>query len=292
MYSATVPWPDEWSTPKRIGLSIMFSFLGLMGAASLYFGVAGLVAGDYSDVPLLFVGGLTCLLIAAHGVVRRILVRRGATGAIRTATVPETGEAVVVFPYSAGQFWLLIGQTAVILCGIAVPIASASVVAASDTKDMGSMIIVFVSLAAVGYLAVLMLQFCSKKIARGYVAVGSTGIYHRSWAFTSFAPWQHVVSVRAFEGSYQIIRVQVAANADGWLRRTSRFWKQPESGLGPGLTIPTMYLSVDPALVYHALRFYLNNPRARLELSGDSAVRRLKRADIPAARAISLKEPR
>jgi hypothetical protein len=127
----------------------------------------------------------------------------------------------------------------------------------------------------------LMGQFVSKKIVRGYVAVGAAGIYHRSWAFTSFAPWQHVIDVWPFEGDDRVIRVQVAANAEGWCRRTSRFWKQPESSFGPSLTVQAKHLSVDPALVYHALQFYFNNPHAMAELSGDAAVRRLTRADIP-----------
>lgn len=281
MPSATLPWPVEWATPRRIRWYIAFSYLGLMGAASLYFGFAGVVAGEYRNVPLLFVGGSFCLVIAAQGVLTRIFVPRGATGAIRTATVPETGETVVVFPYSVSQFWLLFGQIAIVLCGVAVPFAAASVIAVLDTQEVGDMIIAVAGLVAVGYLLALAGQFCSKKIARGYVAVGAGGIYHRSWAFTSFAPWQHVIAVWPFEGNDRVIRVHVAASPQGWTRRTSRFWKQSESGFGPNLTVRVMHLSVDPALVYHALQFYFNNPRARSELSGDAAVRRLKRADIP-----------
>jgi hypothetical protein len=281
MPSPTLPWPEEWSMPKRIRWSIAFSYLGLMGATCLYFGLAGVSAGEYAHVPLLLLGGLLCLIITIQGVLTRLCVHRGATGAIRMSTIPETGEAVVVFPYSAGQFWMLFSQTAIILCGFAVPVAAASVVEVSDTQEIGDMIIALVSLVAVGYFLALMCQFWSKKIARGYVAVGGAGIYHRSWAFTSFAPWQHVYDVRPSGGDDRQIRVLVDANAQGWSRRTSRFWKQPESCFGQSLTIRVMYLSVDPALVYHALQFYFENPRARSELSGDAAVRRLRRADIP-----------
>ena len=281
MIVATVPWPDEWSRRRRIGLYVAFSYLGLMGVVSLYFGVAGLVAGEFAHVPVLLVGGAFCLLVVVQGALTRLFVPRGATRAIRSATLPETREAVVVFPYSASQFWLFFGQAAIVLCGVAVPIAAASVAAALDAQDASSMTLAFASLVAVGYLTALIAQFFGKKIARGYVAVGPAGIYHRSWAFTSFAPWQHVIDVWPFEDNDRIIRVQVAANPEGWTRRTSRFWKQPESSFGPSLTVRTRYLSVDPALVYHAMQFYFNNPRARSELSGDAAVRRLKRADIP-----------
>ena len=281
MPSPTLPWPKEWSTPKRIRWSIALSYLGLMGVASLYFGLAGVSAGDYTHVPLFLLGGSLCLIIAAHGVLTRLCVRSGATGAIRISTIPETGETVVVFPYSAGQFWTLFSQTAIILWGFAVPVAVASVVEVSDTQEIGDMIIALVSLVAVGYFLALMCQFWTKKIARGYVAMGGAGIYHRSWAFTSFSPWQHVYDVRPSGGGDRQIQVLVDANAEGWSRRTSRFWKQPESCSGQSLTIRVIYLSVDPALVYHALKFYFENPRARSELSGDAAVRRLRRADIP-----------
>jgi hypothetical protein len=104
--SVTLPWPDEWSTPKRIRWSIAFSYLGLMGAASLYFGAAGLAAGEHKHVPLLLLGGALGLIIATQGALTRVLVRRGVISTIRTSTLPETGEAAVVFPYSASQFWL------------------------------------------------------------------------------------------------------------------------------------------------------------------------------------------
>jgi hypothetical protein len=281
MTSATLAWPDEWSTRKRVGLYIAFSYLGLVGAALIYFGIAGLVTGDYTRVPLFLMGGSLCMIITAHGVLTRICVRRGATKAIRISTVPDVAENVVVFPYSAGQFWLLFSQIAITLCGFAVPFTVVALVTVSDAQGIGELITALVSIVAVGYLLALIGQFFSKKIARGYVAVGGAGIYHRSWAFTSFAPWQHVYDVRPSGGDDRQIRVLVDANAEGWSRRTSRFWKQPESCFGQSLTIRVMYLSVDPALVYHALKFYFENPRARSELSGDAAVRRLRRADIP-----------
>jgi hypothetical protein len=281
MTSATLPWPDEWSTRKRFGLSIAFSYLVLMGAVPIYFGVAGLLAGDYTRVPFFLVGGSFCLIAAAQGFLTRVFVPRGVAGAIRTSTILETGENVVVFPYSAGQFWLLFSQIVIILCGFAVPFSVVAFVAVSDAQEMGELITALVSVVVVGYMLALIAQFFSKKIARGYVAIGGTGIYHRSWAFTSFAPWQHVYDVRPSGDDDREIRVLVDANAEGWSRRTSRFWKQPESCFGQSLTIRVMYLSVDPALVYHALQFYFKNPRARSELSGDAAVRRLRRADIP-----------
>jgi hypothetical protein len=276
-----MPWPDGWRVPKRIGLLIAMSYLGLMGAAALYFGVAGWIAGEHAHVPLFLLGGVLCLIFAAQGILMRVLVRRRTTGTIRASRVPGTREAALVIPYSAGLFWLMFAQTVIILCGFALPIAGAAVQMALETREVGHAIIALVCVVAVWYLLALIGQFFGKQIARGYVALSPTGLYHRSWAFTSFLPWEHVLEIWPFEGGGPVITVQATAGANGWCRRTSRFWKQPESDFGLDLTVRGMYLSVDPALVYHALQFYLNNPRARSELSGDAAVRRLRRADIP-----------
>jgi hypothetical protein len=48
----------------------------------------------------------------------------------------------------------------------------------------------------------------------------------------------------------------------------------------PHLAIVGQYLSVDPALAYHALRFYAAAPSARAELGTPAAVERLHRLDV------------
>jgi CHASE2 domain-containing sensor protein len=196
------------------------------------------------------------------------------------SVVPETGETAVVVPYSTNLFRLIVAVPLMLL-GAAGIIAVSSIVDVVMSRDGNSVVVVLFSLVVVGYLLATLSQLRNHKITCGYVALSASGVYHRSWALTSYAPWKDIVAVWPFGGDGQVVRVQVVANSDGWSRRTSRFWKQSESKSGLNLTVRGMYLSVDPALLYHALQFYFNEPGARRELASDMGVQRLRRVDIP-----------
>lgn len=275
-----LPWPDGWSSPKRLKWIVASLYLGLMGGVLFVVGIAQMINGGIPKGAVPVYGSLLCFLGAAQGVLTRAVVRRKAVGTIHRRTLPESGESALFIPYSRRLFWLIFSLPVLLLLGVG-PVAAWSIYEAVAAQDVGSVVMAAVCLVCLAYLMVSISEFLRNKITCGYVALSSAGIYHRSWALTSFVPWEHVTEIWPFEGGGPVITVQATANAEGWSRRTSRFWKQPEAGFGLNLTVRGMYLSVDPALVYHALRFYFDNPRARSELSGDAAVRRLKRADIP-----------
>ncbi|HEY9474362.1 MAG TPA: hypothetical protein VIS06_10995, partial [Mycobacteriales bacterium] len=76
------------------------------------------------------------------------------------------------------------------------------------------------------------------------------------------------------------ITMVVYINSESWFRRTSRLWKQDEFRLAPHMVVKAAYLSVDPALAYHALRFYHAHPEARAELADGTALDRLRTARL------------
>lgn len=275
-----LPWPDGWSSPRRLKWIILSSYLGVMGVAMFVVGVASLFDDEPTDGVGVIFGSLLLFLATAQGILKRVIVRRKVVETIHVSTFPDSGEAAIVVPYSKLLFWLIFSLPALLLAGIG-PLAVAAIFGALVAPDTRSVVVAVLCTICAAYLLACVVEFMQKKIVCGYVALSPTGIYHRSWALTSFVPWEHVVEIWPFEGGGPVITVQAVANADGWSRRTSRFWKQSESGFGLNLTVRGMYLSVDPALLYHAMQFYFNNPPARSELSGEAAVRRLKRADIP-----------
>lgn len=277
-----LPWPDGWSTPKRLKWIIASLYLGLMGGVLFVVGIAQIVGGGIPEGAVVVYGSLLCFLGAAQGILTRAVVRRKAVGTIHRRTLPGSGETALFIPYSRRLFWLIFSLPVLLLLGVG-PVTAWSISEAMVAPDAGSAVMAAVCVVCLAYLMVSVSEFLRNKIACGYVALSPAGIYHRSWALTSFVPWEHVTEIWPFEGGGPVITVQATANADGWSHRTSRFWKQPEAGFGLNLTVRGMYLSVDPALVYHAMQFYFKNPPNRLELDGDAAVRRLRQADIPAA---------
>ncbi len=264
---ACLPWPRLWSAQgKRNGVGA--AFLGLMSLAALVLGASELARDAIIDGVYFLTGGSTMLLVASSGALTRVIARRRSTNFVRRGTIPETGEAAIVIPYSMGYFWLCLG-----LLGIGV----VSLVAWGVRERSA-----FYFLVAIGFAALpayCFVQICRKKIVRGYLAMGPSGIYHRSWGFISFAPWEYVADVEPGEGDGQLIEVQVGTNTESWSRRTARLLG-PASG-SAGLSVRGMFLSVDPALVYYALLFYFTNPDARSELGCDAGVQRLRKVDIP-----------
>jgi hypothetical protein len=251
-----------------------------MGAAAFAVGASRLAAGGLVEGAFVTCGSLLLILAAAQGVLTRVVVRRRAVTTIRAATVSDIGQAAAIIPYSRPLFWLILSLPVLLLVGI-VPIAGWAVIEMFVEPGAGNIVVVAVCVICGAYLLASVGEFLFKRIVCGYVALSPEGVFHRSWALTSFVPWEQVVAIWPVEGSGPVITVQAMANGGGWSRRTSRFWRQSESGFGLDLTIRGMYLSVDPALVYYAMQFYCNNPQARSELSGDAAVLRLKRADVP-----------
>jgi hypothetical protein len=241
-----------------------------MGLTILVVGTSELVDGEIIEGIYLLTGGLMFLLVASLCAVIRAICRRRSTGFVRLATIPDSDGAAVVIPYSIGHLWLYLGV-----------LASMVVVSVAwGLRERSALHI----LAAIGFGALLAyygLQICRKKIVRGYLALSTDGIYHRSWGFISFAPWEHVSDVVPAEGDGQLIEVRAGTNTKSWSRRTARFLGSPSCS--PGLAVRGMFLSVDPVLAYYALLFYLANPDARSELGCDAGVQRLRKAAIPAS---------
>jgi hypothetical protein len=265
--AACLPWPRLWLAPgkrKWVGEA----FLGLMSLAMLVHGTSELVDGDIIEGIYFLTGGVMCLLVTSLGALRWAIIRRKSTRLVRLATIPESCEAAVLIPYSMGHFWLYLSVLgASVVSSLALGMREQSVL---------YFLVAIVFAVLLGYYVV---QICSGKIVRGFVAMTPGGIYHRSWGFISFAPWEHVSDVEPGEGDGQFIVVQVGTNTDSWSRRTARLLGS--DSCSAGLRVRGMFLSVDPALVYYALLFYATNPDARSELGCDAGVRRLRKADIP-----------
>ncbi|OLT14072.1 hypothetical protein BJF78_19885 [Pseudonocardia sp. CNS-139] len=262
------------------------TYLGLLSATGFFFGGTFLATGEPVQGAFLLWGGFLFLAVAAQGTLTRVLVRRSATGGIRLSTVPESGESAVVIPYSSSLFWLMFTVPAV-LFGIAgivlIPLGGWALA----TQEFDLIVPAAIGVVGVVYAVAMLTHVCTGKLARGYVALSPTGIYHRSWALTSFVSWRHVMDVDPCDDKGPAIEVHAMRSPEGWVRQTSRLWNQPELAFAPYLMVRGMYLSVDPALVYHALQFYFSRPDARSELGDHAGVERLRRGDLAPSEELS-----
>ncbi|QYN35499.1 hypothetical protein K1T35_45570 [Pseudonocardia sp. DSM 110487] len=127
----------------------------------------------------------------------------------------------------------------------------------------------------------LFIEFASGRIARGYLALTPTGIYHRSHIFEHYVPWSAVFEVSAVElsaGSFIAVNAFPAQGTH--VRRTHWIGKTLEFRLLPYLMVRCRLLAVDPVLVYYALGYYFAHPDARAELLTPAGERRIRGGNV------------
>ncbi|HEY9474745.1 MAG TPA: hypothetical protein VIS06_12950, partial [Mycobacteriales bacterium] len=236
------------------------------GACTVFIPAIGIVALARSDPGtgvFLLLGSPLFVTATAVGSLTRLRGRRPGASALQHGHVDDVNEPALLIPYSRA-----LGVAAVLVpVSILLVIAPLAVAFWVDLAVEGAHIDVLVPLvglsAATGYMAWFLVEIGRKKLSRGVLALTPGGVYHRSWAFRSFFPWHTVVSVSTGQSPESpVITMVVYNNSESWFRRTSRLWKQDEFRLAPHMVVKAAYLSVDPALAYHALRFYHAHPEA------------------------------
>jgi hypothetical protein len=207
-----------------------------VGLASFVFGASELVNGAVTDGLYFLAGGVLVLFIASFDLLTWTAARRRSTRFIRYGTVPESGEVAIVVPYSPVRLWAYVSL---------VGIAAVAFLALGVRERSALYVMVAVALAAL--LVHHITQICRKKIVCGHLAMSPSGMYHRSWASSSFVPWEHVSDIDTGKGDWQLIEVRVSSGAGSWSRRATRLLGAPPSS---GLSVPGAFLCVDPVLVY------------------------------------------
>ena len=276
-----LPWPFGWPRPIRPRSVLLVLFAGACTVFIAAIGISSLRRSDPGTGVFLLMGPPLFVAATAVGSLTRLRGRRPGASSLRHGHVEDVDEPALLIPYSRA-----LGVAAVLVpVSILLVTAPFAVVFWVDLFVEGAHVDVLVPLvglsAATGYMAWFLVDIRRKKLSRGLLALSPGGVYHRSWAFRSFFPWHTVVSVTTGQAPESpVITMVVYINSESWFRRTSRLWKQDEFRLAPHMVVKAAYLSVDPALAYHALRFYHAHPEARAELADGTALDRLRTARL------------
>jgi hypothetical protein len=143
-----------------------------------------------------------------------------------------------------------------------------------------------IHIALFGALAVFSLWFLlgimSGRVAgrRPRLVLRPDGVYHRSYTFEHFVPWHTVFEVSAEEFRGPIIVARAFESKDIRTRRTIWAFMQDEPGYVPDLRVRGHLLAVDPAVAYHALRYYHAHPGARAELLTAAGEQRIRSGNV------------
>lgn len=241
--------------------AVLFALFGIGGIA------LGVASVSRDGVGLLLVG--SPLLLVAAVLVYLSRARRQTTGGLAVREVADLGERGVVLPYSAALGWgyVVTGAYCLLLFGL---IAAGGLLAGG-----GGLVLLVAALLVCGYLLWCLVDLARGRLGVGLVALTPSGIYHRSWAMRSYLPWDDVLDVVPADARGPLVQVVAAANTTGWVRQTSSTWRQGELAFAPHLAVQGRFLAADPMLLLRAVRFYYDNPAARAELGGDTALTRV-----------------
>lgn len=273
-----LPWPSQWGRSQWLKYTLVAAFFAFFGCVGVAAGVSIFLPGFNDDRAfILVIAAPLCFGLAGIAIVTRLRVRSRPTTAVHSTSMSAVGGPALVIPYSLalGVIYWVIGVATIVLFLI---IAVVAVVGLASTRFRDGVLLVeaLVSIGFVVYLSWIVIEVLRRRVVRGALILSPRGIYHRSWSFDNFLPWDSAVSVTADEFDSQLITVEAYENAEPRFQRRTRIWKQPELKLAPRMAIRGIYLSINPALALHTLRYYLDQPGARQELATEMGVNRIR----------------
>jgi hypothetical protein len=259
---------------------------GFLGALALGFtglGALASAAGDLGTAVFFFAGGAFLGVLAALSLSMWRLRRRTSSGAVGLLPTGY-GHGGVALYFST---WRYRGITAALLMGSAFlgVYAAGGVLGWEMSPPVPRSNAITAAISGSGALLLLWLfvECVSGRIAKGRLALTPTGIHHRSHTFEHFVPWSAVLEVSAMElGAGPLIVVRTLPSDGARIRRTHWMGKPDEFGLLPSLVVRARSLAVDPAVAYHALRYYHVHPESRGELLTSVGERRIRCEDVVA----------
>jgi hypothetical protein len=277
------PWPAEWSRRplqrRLVVAAIISALIAVLGGVSApaSFAQGELADGVFLAVACIYLGHLAGFCVWALRMRRR--------GVVRSVPVPFLGsiERGVEFRYARTGYYLF-GSVMLITV-----VCSASLLAALAVRSLRSelsgselffmLIFGFMTLAGPWFVVEMVRQWR----ARSRVVLSRRGLHHRRVTFEHFLPWDAVYGVSTEQaGGDPLIVVKAQHVAGMSVHRFRPVGSEEELRVLPFMLVRARWLAVDPALLYHAMRYYFLHPEHRAELGTDAALDRIRRGAVVA----------
>lgn len=263
-----LPRPPEWPEHDGGRYKAALVFVMVLGLACVVAGFGFVAIGRAAGLKYALLLAALFLLSGAFGFVTRMRPRHRAEDI--ALTTHEDGPATEI-RYSGAAFAILSGLLACLaaICVLAaVDFLGAEVPAAAAGA-------VLCGIAALFFLSFFALV-AAGRIQRGRLVLTQRGIHQRGRAFTSFLPWEAVAGAKAAYNGTPEVLVIAYANSRWERQQLGTVWKLDKLPPVPMIEIDTTSLAVDPNLVYHLVRFYVDNPDARAELGTETSLQRAR----------------
>jgi hypothetical protein len=262
--------PAEWPASDSAKYKGALVFVIVLGIACIPVGFGFVAIGRATALKYVLLVSALLLLTAAFGHITRVRPRHHEED---IAIARHDGRPVTEIRYSRAAFVII---TALMACLAAIcALAALDFVFAGEAVPAASVGSALFGLAALFFLSFFGFAALGR-VRRGCIALSQQGIHQRGRAFSSFLPWEAFAGVKAAYNGGPEVLVIAYGNAPWERRQFGWVWKLDKLPPVPMIEIDTTALALDPTLVYHLVRFYVENPSARAELGTDKSVERAR----------------
>lgn len=280
-----LPWPSEWGAERPPGpllLSIAVFILGTIVAA--YYAYDSAARGD--SVRAVF-GLIGCLLFMTFvGLAApHVRVRRKSLPPNLLAVYGDSGGVGLRLSFLAAwktllTVWLLIASVFLIMRGV---LFLDELTEAGDSMR-ATLIIGGLGILSIGLVSVVFISrhLMIRRRDRDSILLSENGIELLLGSSARSVRWDEIGDVRpCVVNNARVVRVTPVSGerihveiGRSLLDRMQRGFYEQNLDLHPAV------LAVDPALLFHLIRFYWKHPKARPELASESVLDRVQRGEL------------
>jgi hypothetical protein len=270
--SRPAEWPGSGGEKPIAGLL----FVGVLGIACVPVGLGFVAIGKPGGLKYALLLAALFLLVAVYGYITRVRpTHRDANVALgRYDDLPA-----IELKYSGAAFAILVG---IVTClAVTCSFASAEFFLAGDEIPASPVAATLCGAAALFFVSFLVFV-ATGQLQRGRVVLSPRGIYQRGRAFSSFLAWEAIAGVKAsYDGLTPYVLVVAYTNTPWEKRQYGKPWRLDKLPPVPMIAIDCTALAIDRNLVYHFVKYYVDNPHAREELGAEASLQRARTADLP-----------
>lgn len=270
--SGSLARPTEWPASGKRKFVAPLSVLLLFGLFCAIVGLASVGSDQLFGALLGFCSALLFFVVAEFLFLTRMR-RRDRTSDL--GTIEVEGKPGLEIRYSMAVFAVLaLSVLCLAMIGSIVAVYFTATAAGSPGNLTGAIVCwLFVAL-----VCVFLVQVVLGRRRRGNIVLSDRGIQQRGMSFVSELPWRSVAGVSAsYNGRPEVL--VIGCDDTSWERRAlGRLWRVDKLPPVPMIEVDCLFFALDEALIYHLLRFYVENPQARSELGTDAAMDRVRRS--------------